>query len=98
MRDTEGKIAFKALTSGQYKALKAELKKEYSEKGKTWLAAKKKAEADGSEFTDSRPVKPRYKALDKLSSRTSALKMAQKYQRKYEAQKREKERQAAEAI
>ena len=98
MMDTEGKISFKAVTSSQYKELKAELKKEYAEKGKTWLAAKKKAEAGGSEFTDPKPVKPKYKALDKLTSRNSAQQMAQKYQKKYEVQKREKEKDAAEAI
>ena len=98
MMDTEGKISFKAVTSSQYKELKAELKKEYAEKGKTWLAAKKKAEGAGSEFTDPKPVTPRYKALDKLSSMKSAQQMAQKYQKKYQAQQRAKERDAAEAI
>ncbi len=91
--DTEGEIAFKAVTADEYRKLKDELKKEYMAKGKTWLAARKKAEEAGDEFTDPKPVKPRYKALDKLSTKANALKLARRYQEKYEAEQRKKEEQ-----
>ena len=89
--DTEGEITFQALTAAEYKKLKSSLQEGYVTKGKAWLAAKKKAEEAGEEFAEPRPVKPRYKALDKLSTKTNAVRLAQKYQKKYDAQKREKD-------
>ncbi len=88
--DAEGKITFRAMTAKEYTKLKVDLKKAYTEKGKAWLAARKRAEADDAEFTEARPVKPRYKALDKVGSRASALKLAGKYQKQYEAKRRAK--------
>ena len=95
--DTEGKVTFQALTSDEYKKLKDELKKAYLEKGKKWLAAKKEAESSGAECTEPKPVKPRYRALDKMSSKANALKLAKKYQAKYEAQQKAKQKEGAEA-
>ena len=92
MLDNDGKISHRALTAAQYKKLKGELQKKHTALGKKWLAAKKEAEADGVEFVDPKPIRPRYKALGKMSSRANALKLAAKYQRQYEARKRAKEK------
>lgn len=93
--DTAGKIDFRALTADEYKKVKATLKKDYLAKGKAWLAAKKKAESDGAEFTDAKPVQPKYRALDKLASRANAQKLAQKYQKKHEEEQKAKEKTAS---
>ena len=50
---------------------------------------------DTKPATIDKPVKPRYKALDKMGSRANAQKLAAKYQKRYEAQKRAKEQAAA---
>ena len=91
MLDNDGKIGHRALTASGYKQLKAELKRTYMDKGKQWVEAKKRAEAEGSEFTDARPVKPRYKAVDKSSSGATAQKLAKKCQSRYLAAKRARE-------
>lgn len=92
--DTEGKIGFRAMTASEYSKLKIELKKQYMEQGRKWVAASKKAESEGAECTVDKPVKPRYKSLDKLSSRANAQKLAAKYKQRYEAEKRAKEQTA----
>jgi len=91
--DTEGTISFTAVTADEYKKLKEDLQADYVAKGKTWLAAKKKAEAAGEEFKEPQPVKPRYKALDKMSTQTNAARLAKKYQEKHEADQKAKEKQ-----
>ena len=94
--DTEGAISFRALSPAEYKKLKSDLQKEYLAKGKKWVAARKKAEADGAEFADPRPVKPRSKALDKMSTRANAQKLAAKYRKKHEEEQKAKKK--AEAL
>jgi len=89
--DTEGTITFRALTAAEYKKLKSGLQEGYVTKGKAWLAARKKAQEAGEEFAEPKPVKPRYKALDKMGTKTNAVKLAQKYQKKYDAAKRERD-------
>jgi len=88
--DTEGTITFHALTAIEYRKLKSSLQEGYVTKGKAWLAARKKAKEAGEEFAEPKPVKPRYKAIEKMSTKTNAIKLAQKYQKKYDAAKREK--------
>jgi len=89
--DTTGEITFRALTAAEYKKLKSSLQERYVTKGRAWLAAKKKAEEAGEEFAEPKPVKPRYKALGKMSTKTNAVKLAQKYQKRHDAAKREKD-------
>ncbi|MFW6162439.1 MAG: hypothetical protein ACODAJ_06690 [Planctomycetota bacterium] len=95
--DTEGAITFRALTAKGYKELKAQLRKEYVTQGKAWLAARNKAQEAGEEFTEPKPVKPRYKALERISTKAVAEKLAAKYQRKYEELKRQKDKEEAKA-
>ncbi len=86
----DGDIRFVAASAGGYKKLKSQLKKEYLEKGKKWLEAKKKAGQAGKEFTESKPVKPKYRALREAASSSAALKLARGYQSKWEAKLKQK--------
>lgn len=93
--DVAGKVDFRALTADEYKKLKHEMTKDYVAKGKAWLEAQKKAEADGVAFAEPKPVQPKYRALDKMTSKANAVKLAEQYQKKHDEEQKAKEKSAS---
>jgi len=89
--DTEGTITFRALTSADYRKLRTELRKQYEQDGRKWLAARKQAASAGEEFTDRKPVQPRYRTLDRVTDKSRAQRLAAAYQKKYDALKKAKQ-------
>lgn len=83
-KDSDGSVSFAAYDSAALKKRQEELKKDYIEACKEWVAAKKEAVKNGEKFEEPKPVAPKVKS-SKVKGKVRADSAVAVLERKYEA-------------
>jgi hypothetical protein len=84
MKDCDGAISFGAFTLKERKERIEELEADFREAAKSWLAAKKEAEANGEPFDLPKPQPPKHK-FAKVRGKTQADAIVARLREKYAA-------------